>query len=139
MPYADAGSTKYEGKAVSAEVSGTSINITGNTLTFNPGSVATSSIALADDSAANKMGLAYKDRADGNATFAYLTVSGADLIRSDEAVIFSGNTGAGIYLAPAYDSVAERIVIAYNDQTDSDHGKAVVAINDLWRQSKANF
>ena len=138
IAYADAGSTKYEGKAVSAEVSGTSINITGNTLTFNPGSsVATSSIALAYDSAANKMGLAYKDRADGNATFAYLTVSGADLIRSDEAVIFSGNTGAGIYLAPAYDSVAERIVIAYNDQTDSDHGKAVVAINDVGGKVKA--
>ena len=132
IAYADAGDN-YQGKAVSAEVSGTSINITGNVLTFNTGSsLATGlGLALAYDSAANKMGLAYKDRADGNATFAYLTVSGADLVRSDEAIIFSGNTGAGIYLAPAYDSVAERIVIAYNDQTDSDHGKAVVAINDV--------
>ena len=137
IAYADAGDN-YQGKAVSLEVSGTSINMTGNTMTFNAGSsLATSSIALAYDSAANKMGLAYKDRADGNATFAYLTVSGADLIRSDEAVIFSGNTGAGIHLAPAYDSVAERIVIAYNDQTDSDHGKAVVAINDVGGKVKA--
>ena len=138
IAYADAGDN-YQGKAVSAEVSGTSINITGNVLTFNTGSsLATGlGLALAYDSAANKMGLAYKDRADGNATFAYLTVSGADLIRSDEAIIFSGNTGAGIYLAPAYDSVAERIVIAYNDQTDSDHGKAVVAINDTGGKVKA--
>ena len=138
IAYADAGDN-YQGKAVSAEVSGTSINITGNVLTFNTGSsLATGlGLALAYDSAANKMGLAYKDRADGNATFAYLTVSGADLIRSDEAIIFSGNTAAGIYLAPAYDSVAERIVIAYNDQTDSDHGKAVVAINDVGGKVKA--
>ena len=139
IAFADAGdSNQYEGKAVSAEVSGTSINITGNTLTFNSGtSLATGlGLALAYDSAANKMGLAYKDRGDSRASFAYLTVSGADLIRSDEVTIFSA-AGPGSYLAPVYDSAAERIVIGYNDQTDSDKGKAVVAINDTGGKVKA--
>ena len=138
IAYADSSGTKYEGKAVSAEVSGTSINITGNTLTFNSGTYLSTGLGLglAYDSAANKTGLAYKDRGDGRASFAYLTVSGADLIRSDEATIFSA-AGPASYVVPVYDSAAERIVIGYNDQTDSNHGKAVVAVNDTGGKIKA--
>jgi len=138
IAYADSSGTKYEGKAVSAEVSGTSINITGNTLTFNSGTYLSTGLGLglAYDSAANKTGLAYKDRGDSRASFAYLTVSGADLIRSDEVTIFSA-AGPASYVVPVYDSAAERIVIGYNDQTDSNHGKAVVAVNDTGGKVKA--
>ena len=120
IPYADQGNSFY-GTAIVGTVSGTSISF-GSASVFNTGT--TLYIQAAYDSDQQKVVIAYTDNSNSNYGTAVVgTVSGTSISFGSESVFESA---AALFPSLAYDTNAQKIVIAYEDDANSDHGTAVV-------------
>jgi hypothetical protein len=106
-------------------VSGTSISFGSST---SLGSVTSpgdnSQISCVYDSANDKTIIGFPDNSNSQkGTIKAGTVSGTSITLGD-AIVFE--EGATRYISGVFDSVAERVVFAYEDDDDSDYGKAIV-------------
>jgi hypothetical protein len=120
IAYQDQGNSNY-GTAIVGTVSGTSISF-GTAVVFN--SAATQFTAITYDPNAQKVVIAYHD--DGNLSYGTAivgTVSGTS-ISFGTAVVFESATTQEISLA--YDSNAQKVVLAYQDVGNSFFGTAIV-------------
>ena len=118
--YADNGNSAY-GTAIVGTVSGTSISF-GSATVFE--SAATQWLSTSYDSTNNKIVIAYQDGGNSNYGTAVVgTVSGTG-ISFGTAAVFESATVA--YIAATYDSTANKVVIAYRDDGNSDRGTAIV-------------
>ena len=113
-------STDY-GTAIVGTVSGTSISF-GTAVTFE--SANSYYISATFDSTNGKVVIAYNDAGNSNYGTAIVgTVSGTSISFGTAVVFESGVTN---YSSCAYDSTNEKVVIAYTDGGNSNHGTAVV-------------
>ena len=121
IAYMDGGNSNH-GTAVVGTVSGTSISF-GTPVVFNSGgnTVYTSTIF---DSTNNKIVIAYRDGGNSNYGAAIVgTVSGTS-ISFGSAVVFESATSN--YISAAYDSNAGKVLIAYQDNDNSQYGTFIV-------------
>ena len=123
VAYSDPGDSNY-GKAVVGTVSGSGITF-GTPVVFESDTVTGNhSITSAFDSANNKVVIAYRDGGNSNQGTAIVgTVSGTS-ISFGSAVVFE--TGETYNLTATFDDVAEKVVIAYRDVSNSQYGTAIV-------------
>ena len=120
IAYRDNGNSNY-GTAVVGTVSGTSISF-GSPVVFNSG--ATYRISAAYDSANGKVVIAYRDFGNsGYGTAIVGTVSGTSISFGSEVVFESGAIAA---TSIAYDSGNGKVVIAYQDDSNSGYGTGIV-------------
>ena len=120
IAYKDSGNSSY-GTAIVGTVSGTSISF-GTAVVFE--SADTDYIGIAYDSTNDRVVIAYRDAGSsiyGNAIVG--TVSGTS-ISFGTAVVFESADSR--YNSPTYDSTNDRVVIAYQDDTNSGYGTAIV-------------
>ena len=111
-----------KGKAIVGTVSGTSISM-GTEATFNAANTLFTSITY--DSNAGKVVIAYRDQGNSNyGTGIVGTVSGTSISFGSEAVFESARSD---YIVSAYDSSANKVVIVYADDGNSDYITSVVA------------
>jgi hypothetical protein len=111
----------YRGKAVVGTVSGTSISF-GSSVVFDSGNSA--NISATFDSVTSKVLLAYRDNGNaGYGTAIVGTVSGTS-ISFDSPDVFSDASTS--FISTTFDSVANKVVIAYADYGNSSYGTAVV-------------
>ena len=120
VAYRDEDDSSY-GKAVVGTISGTSISF-GTPVTFNTGN--SSVISAVYDSNAQKVVIAYKTSINNYGNAIVGTVSGTSISFGSSAVFETGNT---FNISAAYDSNAQKTVIAYRDNGNSSYGTAVVA------------
>jgi len=120
VAYRDEDDLSY-GKAVVGTISGTSISF-GTPVTFNTGN--SSFISAVYDSNAQKVVIAYKTPLNNYGNAIVGTVSGTSISFGSSAVFETGNT---FNISAAYDSNAQKTVIAYRDNGNSSYGTAVVA------------
>jgi hypothetical protein len=121
IAYRDSGNSNY-GTAIVGTVSGTSISF-GAAVVFES-SALTVSISATYDSNAQKVVIAYKDTGNSNYGTAIVgTVSGTS-ISFGTAVVFE-SAGADIVSA-VFDSGSNKVVIAYQDEGNSNYGTAIV-------------
>ena len=114
-------SNSYRGKAVVGTVSGTNISF-GGTVVFD--SDASYEISATFDSVTSKVLLAYRDNGNsGYGTAIVGTVSGTSISFGSPDVFSDASTS---YTSATFDSVANKVVIAYRDNGNSGYGKAVV-------------
>jgi hypothetical protein len=110
-----------EGRAIVGTVSGTSISF-GTEATFNGAS--TYWISPAYDTNAQRVVIAYQDSGNSNYGAAIVgTVSGTSISFGSEVVFESATT---TNCSAVYDSNAQKIVIAYQDQGNSSYGTGIV-------------
>jgi hypothetical protein len=110
------------GTAVVGTVSGTSISF-GSEAQFNSGH--SRYIAITYDSSSEKVVVAYEDADNSRyGTAAVGTVSGTSISFGSE-VVFS-STGVIDDIGIAYDSSANKVVIAYRDNGNNEYGTAIV-------------
>jgi len=120
IAYADAGNSSY-GTAVVGTVSGTSISF-GTPVVYRSDS--TTYTACVFDSNSNKVVIAYRDIANSNYGTAIVgTVSGTS-ISFGSAVVFE--TAEANYITCAFDSNANKVVIAYKDDANNGYATAIV-------------
>ena len=120
IAYSDNGNSDY-GTAIVGTVSGTSISF-GTAVVFE--SAATQWLSTTYDSTNNKIVTAYQDGGNSNYGTAVVgTVSGT-AISFGTAVVFESATVA--YIATTYDSTANKVVIVFRDDGNSDYGTAIV-------------
>jgi len=114
-----------KGKAVVGTVSGTSISF-GSEAEFESG--VTRHLGIAFDNTNNKVIFAYEDGGDSNKGKAKVaTVSGTSISFGSEAVFTATNSYFEPYgFAVDHDSNANKIVIAYPDQSDGFDGEFVI-------------
>jgi len=120
LAYRDYGNS-FQGTAIVGTVSGTSISF-GTSVLFNTASV--EYISLAFDSTNNKVVVAYQD--EGNSSYGTSkigTVSGTSISFGSATVFESATT---FYTSTTFDSNNDKIVIAYQDQGNSNYGTAVI-------------
>ncbi|MDB4726312.1 hypothetical protein OAF54_02655 [bacterium] len=118
--FSDASNSNH-GKAVVGTVSGASISF-GTEVVFEANT--TADMAATFDSNSNKVVIAYKDSANSNKGTAIVgTVSGTS-ISFGTAVVFE--QGTTIQIGATFDTSNNKVVIAYNDLTNSNYGTAVV-------------
>ena len=109
------------GKAIVGTVSGTSISF-GTEVQFNTNQ--SIYIASTYDSTNNKVVIAYRDIGNSNyGTGIVGTVSGTSISFGSSAVFESAQTNE---IAAVYDSSNQKVVIAYQDDGNSNYGTAVV-------------
>ena len=116
------------GRAKVATISGTSISF-GSEATFNSGATLHPQIAF--DSNVNKVIIMYEDDANSDyGTYVVGTVSGTSISFGSEIVF---EAAAVEDLGIAFDSNANRMVMVYQDQGNSNYGTAIVqqSANDL--------
>ena len=102
-------------------VSGTSISF-GSSTTFNSGDTNFTSSTF--DSTNNKIIIAYEDNSNGGYGTAIVgTISGTSISFGSEVVFESADTRS---ISATYDTQNEKVVIAYEDDANSDYGNAVV-------------
>ena len=119
IAYRDQGNSGY-GTAVVGTVSGTSISF-GTPVVFESGS--TYFISSTFDSNSDKVVITYRDDGNlGSGTAVVGTVSGTS-ISFGTPVVFNGNTD---YTSATFDSSQNKVVIAYQDNTVTGNGTAVV-------------
>ena len=120
IAYRDQGNSN-RGTAIVGTVSGTSISF-GSAVVFESG--ATDNISAVYDSSNEKVVIAYKDDANSDYGTAIVgTVSGTS-ISFGSAVVFEA---ADIeYVSAIYDSANNKVVIAYEDNGNSQYGTAIV-------------
>jgi len=121
IAYADGGNSYY-GTAVVGTVSGTSISFGSPVVFANNGTA--NQISATFDSDSNKVVVAYRD--DGNSeygTAAVGTVSGT-AISFGTPVVFEAASTTDI--SATFDSINNKIVIAYSDGGNSGYGTAIV-------------
>ena len=120
--FRDNGNSDY-GKAIVGTVSGTSISF-GSATTF--ASATTYDVSATFDSSADKVVVVYRDGANSNYGTAIVgTVSGTSISFGSE-VVFSSSSTSLSNTATVFDSVNNKVVIAYRDVGESDYGKAIV-------------
>ena len=120
IAYVDSGGSSY-GTAIVGTVSGTSISF-GTAVVFESASTAYPQATF--DNVNNKVIIAYEDGGDSDKGKAVVgTVSGTSISFGSTATF---NAGLTAYPAIAYDTNAQKVVVAYRDRSGSDHGKAVV-------------
>jgi hypothetical protein len=120
MIYRDGGNSDY-GTAIVGTVSGTSISF-GSATVFE--SASTQSMAAAYDANAQKVVIAYQDYANSQYGTAIVgTVSGTSISFGSAAVFESATTSE---ISIAYDSSAQKVVISYRDEGNSNYGTAIV-------------
>ena len=120
IAYTDGGNSNY-GTAIVGTVSGTSISF-GTPVVFEAAS--TNFIATTFDSNLNKIVIAYRDAGNSNYGTAIVgTVSGTSISFGTGVVYNSGNSE---YVAATFDSNSNKVVVAYNDGTTGNIGKAIV-------------
>ncbi len=120
IAYTDGGNSNY-GTAIVGTVSGTSISF-GTPVVFEAAS--TDYIATTFDSNLNKIVIAYRDTANSNYGTAIVgTVSGTSISFGTPVVY---NSGQSEYVAATFDSNSNKVVVAYNDGTTGNIGKAIV-------------
>jgi len=120
IAYRDSGNSDY-GTAIVGTVSGTSISF-GTAVVFE--SAASDYISAIYDANAQKVVIAYRD--GGNSSYGTAivgTVSGTS-ISFGTAVVFE--SASGYYISATYDSNAQKVVIAYRDNANSNYGTAIV-------------
>ena len=121
LAYSD---TSSQGVASVGTVSGTSISF-GSQVVFNTGHIKGTSSVF--DSNANKVVISYEDQSDSEkGKFIVGTVSGTS-ISFDTETTFSGSNSV-FDTGAAFDSNANKVVIAYANDTDSNNrGEGIVA------------
>ena len=120
IAYSD-GNASNAGKAIVGTVSGTSISL-GSAAQFESGVTQDTSIAY--DSNAQKVVLSYRDNSNsGYGTSIVGTVSGTSISFGTPVVFESANTD---FTSTVYDSNAQKIVVFYEDEGNSDYGTAIV-------------
>ena len=120
IAYCDQSNSSY-GTALVATVSGTSISFGSKTIFESANSVY---IGATFDSANNKVVISYSD--NGNSAYGTAivgTVSGTS-ISFGTAVVFEAATST--YTSATFDSNANKVVIAYRDDGNSQYGTAIV-------------
>ena len=124
IAFADQGNAN-KGKGVVGTITSSSDNgsiSVGSPTTFHD--AATYRISNVFDPTSGKYLIAYSDASTSNGgTFVIATVSGTSVSFSSETAFEAGEAGS---ISTAYDSNADRIVISYEDETDSDQGNSVV-------------
>jgi hypothetical protein len=121
ISYVDGGDAD-NGKCHVGTVSGTSISF-GSAVTFNAAS--TSYLNMTYDSNAGKAVLIYQNGGDSNKpTMIAGTVSGTSI--SFDSAVAVESTAMNVIAGIAYDSGNKKVVGSYMDDTNSDHGDAVV-------------
>ena len=109
------------GKAIVGTVSGTSISF-GTEVTFNASVTTRTSIVF--DSNSNKVVITYRDHGNsGYGTGIVGTVSGTSISFGSPTVFESGTVD---YVNPCFDSNLNKVVVAYQDFSNSSQGTAVV-------------
>jgi len=120
ISFEDAGDSN-KGKAVVGTVSGTSISF-GSVATF--ASASTTDTSVVYDSASQKAVIVYRDSGNSNYGTAIVgTVSGTSISFGSE-VVFESATSYTI--RATYDSAAQKVVVSYRDNGNSNYGTAVV-------------
>ena len=120
VAYRDGGNSNY-GTAVVGTISGTDITF-GSATVFESADIPFLSAVY--DSKNQKVFIAYEDSGNSSyGTFVSGTVSGTS-ISFDSPAVFDSTDSDNI--GAAYDANAERVVIAYRDGGNSQHGTAVV-------------
>jgi len=120
ISYRDDGDS-YKGKSIVGTISGTSISF-GSAAVFETGTTLYQQSAF--DSSNNKVVIAYRDAGNNEYGTAIVgTVSGTSISFGTAAVFESASTR---HTSVAYDSNAGKIVIAYEDDANSDYGTAIV-------------
>jgi hypothetical protein len=115
-------SNSYRGKAVVGTVSGFNDISFGSSVVFNSG--ASYSISATFDSVTSKVLLAYMDNGNSNYGTAIVgTVSGTSISFGSPDVF---NSASSVNISTTFDSVANKVVIAYADYGNSGYGTAVV-------------
>ena len=135
LAYRDNGNSD-QGTAIVGTVSGTSISF-GSEVIFNTANTQGTSAVF--DTNTNKVLISYEDRGDSDkGKFIVGTVSGTS-ISFDTETGFSGSN-AVFQTGAAFDSNANKVVIAYANDTDSsDRGEAIVtSIDSISRAQIAN-
>ncbi len=120
IAYSDTGDSG-KGKAIVGTVSGTSISF-GTAVTYETSSAGPHAIIYSPK--VGRVVIFYRDGGNSNERSAIVgTVSGTSITFDAKE-----NFGAARsdYYAPVYDEVAEKIVLAYEDQGNSYHGYAIV-------------
>jgi hypothetical protein len=118
IAYREASSTD-QGMAVVGTVSGTSISF-GTPAEFDAKG---DFISAVYDATAQRVVIAYQDRADTYGKVVACTVSDTSITFTSPSTFESANTE---YVANAYDSSAGKVVIAYRDLDNNDYGTSVV-------------
>jgi hypothetical protein len=116
--------SEQKGKAIVATVSGTSVSF-GTASIFNAAN--TQQIGIAFDSNANKFAIAFRDSGNSNyGTGIVATISGTSVSFGSETVFKSAST---LYNSTLFDSSANKIVIAYNSNSNNTGGCVVGTIS----------
>ena len=109
------------GKAIVGTVSGTSISF-GSAVQYESGGSAYNSAVY--DSTNQKIVISYHDTGNADHGKSVVgTVSGTSISFGSPVTFASAKTD---YISATYDSVNGKVVIAYNDDANSDYGKAIV-------------
>jgi len=120
ISYRDQSNSLY-GTAVVGTVSGTAISF-GTPVVFFSGS--TNATSTAFDSNSNKIVVSYRDSAASNNGKAVVgTVSGTSISFGSATQFESGATQ---FISSTFDSSNNKIVVAFEDESDTENGKAVV-------------
>jgi len=121
IAYKDAGNSN-RGTAIVGTVSGTSISF-GAAAVFESGN--TAAISIAFDLNTNNFVIAYQDINDSNYGKAIVgTVSGTGINFPTSETVF--NSASTTYTTTVFDSVANKIVIAYTNSGNSGYGTAII-------------
>ena len=122
--YYDNGETTLNyGKAVVGTVSGTSISF-GSPVTFESASTTYPSVTY--DSASQRVVIAYKDNGNSNYGTAIVGTVSGDSISFGTPIVFESATSN--YTSATFDSSNNKVVIAYEDDGNSDYGTAILVL-----------
>ena len=120
-----------QGKPVILNTNGTVTQVTGNSATEAAGtpvvfeSAITTALSSTFDSSNNKVVFAYQDGANSDYGTAVVgTVASDNSISFGTPVVFA--SAATNYTAATFDSSNNKVVIAYEDEGNSEHGTAIV-------------
>jgi len=120
IAYADVGNSTY-GTAIVGTVSGTSISF-GSASVFE--SASSQYISATFDSSNNKVVIAYKDEGNSNHGTAIVGTVSSTSISFGSATVFE--SAGSDHISATFDSNINKIVIAYEDEGNSDYGTVVV-------------
>ena len=112
------------GRCIVGTVSGTSISFGGGATTFESGDITSTSATF--DSSNNKVIIAWRDYTDGSngyGTVAVGTVSGTSISFGTEVRFSSVSTSS---ISATFDSSNNKVVIAYKDDGNTNHGYGIV-------------
>ena len=122
ITYQDGGNSSY-GTAVVGTVSGTSISF-GSEAVFKSGSIDSSRATF--DSLNNKVIIIYRDGTGNDGLGLTGTVSGTDITFGSHAIFETGALDTDQGSDCTFDSINNKVVVAFNDQGDSNKGKVAI-------------